>query len=363
MFSITRIRAVARKELRHLQRDRLTGGMVAGIPIIMTLLFGYAINNDVKHLPAAVVDLANTSASRALIADARASRVIDIVETATSKSDLEYMLGSGEISVGLYIPPDFEERKLNNQRPLGQLLVDGSDPTILQAARGLTRLPRQDVRTQPRETTFEFRALYNPERRSSIFIVPGLCGVILTLTMVLFTSIAIVRERERGNLELLITTPIASLELMIGKILPYIVIGYIQISLILLLGVLLFQIPIRGNLLDFYLGAAFFVASTLTLGLVISTLAASQFQAFQMSFMSFLPQLLLSGYMFPFEGMPKPAQWLAEIFPLTHFLRIARGVILRHADLPQLWSQIWPLIIFFIVTMLLAAMRFKKRLD
>jgi ABC-2 type transport system permease protein len=355
----SRIGAIAIKEFRHLGRDRVSGTMILGIPIVMTLLFGYAINNDVRHLSAGVVDDAGTSASRALLADAQATQVIDIVARADSPRALEQLLSRGDISVGIYVPPDFEQRRLRRDRPLAQLLVDGSDPIVLSAARGL-----QNIGLDPRSTPlFELRALYNPERRSPVFIVPGLCGVILTLTMVLFTAVAIVRERERGNLELLITTPIKPLELMVGKILPYILIGYLQVSLILLIGVSLFDVPVRGSLGQFYLGVGVFVVSTLTLGLLISTLATTQFQAFQMTFMSFLPQLLLSGFMFPFEGMPKPAQWLAEVFPLTHFLRIVRGIILRDADLRLMWPDIWPLLVFFAVMMTLATMRFRKRLD
>jgi ABC-2 type transport system permease protein len=196
-----------------------------------------------------------------------------------------------------------------------------------------------------------------------VFIVPGLCGVILTLTMVLFTAVAIVRERERGNLELLITTPVGRLELMLGKIVPYVVIGYLQVSLILAIGVWLFDVPVRGSLWHFYGGAGAFVVSILSLGLVISTLASTQFQAFQMTFITFLPQLLLSGFMFPFEGMPREARWLAELFPLTHFLRIVRGVVLREADLALMTAELWPLAVFFVVVMGVATLRFRKRLD
>lgn len=363
-LSGVRILAIARKEFFHLRRDHLTGGMVVGLPIMMTLLFGYAINNDVRNLNAGVVDEANTSASRALVADAVATQVINVVEHAGSTRQLERMIAAGKISVGLYIPNDFEERLAQKRPPYAQLLIDDSDPVILGAARGLAQLPLvRKSQTTVGATTFEVRALYNPERRSAVFIVPGLCGVILTLTMVLFTAIAIVRERERGNLELLITTPVQPLELMIGKIIPYVFIGYVQISLILLLGVSLFDVPVRGSMLDFYGGAGVFVISTLTLGLLISTVAETQFQAFQLTFMSFLPQLLLSGFMFPFEGMPKAAQYLAEIFPLTHFLRIVRGVVLRDADLAMLTADIWPLAAFFVVVMGLATMRFRKRLD
>ena len=363
VISGVRIWAIAKKEFFHLRRDHLTGGMVAGIPIMMSILFGYAINSDVRNLTAAAVDEANTSASRALLANTQASQVITFVRPASSVQELEQLIMSGKISVGVYIPPDFEARVIHNNTPYAQLLVDDSDPVILGAVRGLINVPVSPGRGGPAAKTFEARPLFNPERRSAVFIVPGLCGVILTLTMVLFTSIAIVRERERGNLELLITTPVLSLELMIGKILPYILIGYIQISIILLMGVWLFDVPIRGTLLDFYTGAGMFVISTLSLGLLISTIAETQFQAFQVTFITFLPQLLLSGFMFPFEGMPKVVQYLAEVFPLTHFLRIVRGIILRDATLPMLSAEMWPLALFFVVVILAATKRFQKRLD
>lgn len=362
-FSFQRAWAIARKEFSHLRRDRLTGGMVAGIPIVMTLLFGYAINNDVRGLPAAVVDEANSSASRALVAGARASQVVDELIPATSPWELAQLMAQGRVSVGIYIPEDFEERLALGRRPVAQMLIDDSDPVVLSAARALAALPLGPVEQTTERQTFEVRALYNPERRTAVFIVPGLCGVILTLTMVLFTSIAIVRERERGNLELLIATPVKSIELMVGKIAPYVVIGYFQVTIILGLGMWIFDVPIRGSLFDFYVGAGIFVVSVLTLGLIISTAAQTQFQAFQMTFMSFLPQLLLSGFMFPFEGMPRAVQWLAEIFPLTHFLRVVRGIVLKDADLSMLTADLWPLAVFFVVGMALATMRFNKRLD
>jgi ABC-2 type transport system permease protein len=207
------------------------------------------------------------------------------------------------------------------------------------------------------------RAYYNPERRSPVQIVPGLIGVILTMTMTLFTAVAIVRERERGNLELLITTPVRTPELMLGKIVPYMVIGLLQVTLVLGIGALLFDVPIRGRLLDIYAAGLIFVTATLGLGLLISTLVETQFQAFQLTFFTFLPQILLSGFMFPFDGMPRPAQWLAEAFPLTHFVRIIRGIMLRGATLPEVSRDLWPLAVFFVVTMGLATLRFRKRLD
>lgn len=359
--SLARIRAVAVKEFRHLRRDELSRAMILGIPVVMTLLFGYAINHDVRHLPAGVVDTADTSESRLLLARAQATRLIDIRRRYDSVLELEADLTRGEISVGIFVPPDFESRLSRRDRALAQLLIDGSDPVVQSVARSLAQLPLAEAGIQ--QPGLEMRVLYNSERRSPVFIVPGLTGVILNLTMVLFTAVAIVRERERGNMELLITTPILGLELMIGKITPYLLIGYLQASLIIALGIWLFDVPIRGSLVDFYLGIGLFVISTLTLGLMISTLATNQFQAFQMTFMSFLPQLLLSGFMFPFEGMPIPAQWLSELFPLTHFLRIVRGIVLRDGDLPMLWQDVWPLGLFFLVFMFLATLRFRKRLD
>jgi ABC-2 type transport system permease protein len=360
-----RVAAIAGKEFLHLRRDHLTGGMVGGVPIVMTLIFGLAINQDVRHLRAGVADLAGTRSARELALDAQASQVVDLVRAAESAEELERMLVRGEISVGIVIPRDFERRLARGERAPSQLLVDGADPVLFASARGLAELP---LRTAPpgaaaSPRAFELRPYFNPERRSPVFIVPGLCGVILTLTMVLFTGVAIVRERERGNLEMLITTPIRTVELMVGKILPYVAIGFVQVSLILLLAALFFRVPIRGSLLDFYAGAGVFIAATLTLGLLISTLAQTQFQAFQMTFVSFLPQILLSGFMFPFDGMPRPFQLFAELFPLTHFLRIARGVLLRGATLADLWPDLWPLAAIFTALLTLSVARFRKRLD
>ena len=365
MSALSRVRSIARKEVRQLLRDRLTFGMVIGVPLMQLLLFGYAINQDVRHLPAAVADQAGTRCSRQLVADAEASQVIDVVATANTAEELEALLRRGRVAVALLLPPDFERRLVGGGRPRAQLLVDGSDPVVFQSARGLLDLPTcaQRSRASPRSPTFELRAYYNPERRSPVQIVPGLIGVILTMTMTLFTAVAIVRERERGNLELLITTPVRTPELMAGKILPYMAIGLVQVTVILVVGSLLFRVPIRGSLVDAYAASLLFVTATLTLGLLISTLASTQFQAFQLTFFSFLPQILLSGFMFPFEGMPRAAQLLAEIFPLTHFVRIIRGITLRGAALGELGGELWPLAVFFAISLSAAIVRFRKRLD
>lgn len=365
--SLGRIRAIAAKELRQLRRDRLTLGMVVGIPILQLLLFGYAINTDVRHLRAAVADQAGSQASRWLAADAEASQVVDIVTRVDTPEELESLLRRGEVGVGILLPYDFDRRLRDPRRPAGQLLVDAADPTLLQATQPLAGIPPPTgVAAAGAETaemtTLALRPFYNPERRSAVQIVPGLIGVILTMTMTLFTAVAITRERERGNLELLITTPIRTPELMVGKILPYVGIGLIQATLILSVGWLLFRVPVRGSLLDLGAVCLAFICAALTLGLLISTLAQTQFQAFQLTFFSFLPQILLSGFMFPFDGMPRPAQWLAQIFPLTHMLRLVRGILLRGAGIGELWPSLWPLGVFFLVTATLAITRFHKRL-
>jgi ABC-2 type transport system permease protein len=360
-----RILAVATKEIRQLRRDRLTFGMIVGIPLMQMLLFGYAINFDVRGLEGGVVDEANTSMSRALIADIEATGLIRLKRHSGSIAHLEGALRSGDITIGIYIPADFERRRLDRDRPLAQLLVDGSEPGIENLARGVSMMPlasRSGIYMQ-RPATFEVLTAYNPEKRTAVQIVPALIGVILSMTMMLFTAVAIVRERERGNLELLITTPATPFELMVGKLLPYVAIGLIQTTLVLWLGVVLFDVPINGSLAALYVAALLFIAATLALGLLISTLAQTQTQAFQMSFVLLLPSILLSGFVFPFDGMPKAAQWLAQALPLTHFIELIRGIVLRGSDLGDLTTPAYKLAIFLGLALTLVTLRFHKRLD
>ncbi len=366
MISLPRLFAIMLKEIRQLRRDRLTFGMIVGIPILQITLFGYAINTDVRHLRAAVADQSGTQLSRILARDAAASQVIDIAARVRTPEDLEDLLREGRISVGIYIPADFAARLQDQDRTSAQLLIDGSDPLILAAARQLTGMTlRYETQPapEPRPPLFEIRNYYNPERRSAVNVVPGLIGVILTMTMVLFTAVAIVRERERGNLELLINTPVKNVELMVGKIIPYVAIGLVQVSLILLLGSLLFHVPIVGSLADVYLAALAFIAANLTMGLTISTLAKTQFQAMQTTFFFFLPSILLSGFMFPFDGMPKAAQIIAQVLPLTHFVRLIRGIMLRGAELSELLPELGALLTFAGIMLTVAVLRFRKRLD
>jgi ABC-2 type transport system permease protein len=279
--------------------------------------------------------------------------------------ELQRRMSAGEISVGIHIPPDFERRAQDGSRPAAQLLVDGSEPMVDSVARSLAAVPlpgRDGLYARP-SPAFEVRTEYNPERRTAVQIVPALIGVILNMTMVIFTAAAIVRERERGNLELLITTPIRSAELMAGKLLPYVAIGLVQVTLVLSVGSLLFDVPVNGSLVHLYLAALLFIAATLTLGLVISTLARTQFQAFQLAFFTMLPSILLSGFMFPFDGMPRAAQWIAQVLPLTHFNELVRGIVLRAAPIGDLGRPALKLLLFLVVALAIATLRFRKRLD
>jgi ABC-2 type transport system permease protein len=365
MKSLSRLLAIVKKEVRQLRRDRLTFGMIVGIPIIQMLLFGYAINTDVRNLRTAISNQANTHLSRQFVAELRETQVVNITTTDATLADLDDLLRTGKISIGVVIPADFDRRIVDRSRSAVHLLVDGSDPTILGVANQLKAMP-VSFDSESRDNALpniEVRAYYNPERRTPVNIIPGLMGIILTLTMMMFTAVAIVRERERGNLELLINTPVSSAELMVGKVIPYIVIGMIQLALILAVGDLLFQVPVRGSILDLYLAASAFIAANLALGLFISTAAKTQFQAMQMTFFVLLPSILLSGFVFPFDGMPTFARWLGEILPTTHFIRLTRGIMLRDAGIGELYPDLIALGVFALIAMTAAATRFTKRLD
>jgi ABC-2 type transport system permease protein len=362
--TFARIKAVAFKEFLQLRRDRLTGGMIVGIPLIQILIFGYGINMDVRHIRAGVVDEAGTSLSRSLVSQLEASQVVHFTERATNIHELRRLMSAGRISAGLYIPADFERRRLSQDRPLAQLLIDGSEPGVEGALRALAMAPvrvRAADISQP-QRPLEILTEYNPERRTAVQIVPALIGVILFMTMVVFTAISLVRERERGNLELLITTPVKSVELMIGKLVPYVVVGLIQTTLILVMGTLLFDVPVNGQIWQLYVGASLFIGATLALGLVISTFAQTQFQAMQLGFFTMLPSILLSGFLFPFDGMPPAAQWIAQVLPLTHFNTVVRGVVLRGAQLGDLTPALLKLTAFLVAAVTIAASRFRKRL-
>jgi len=369
-MNLRRLWSVVLKELRQMRRDRITLAMIVVMPVMQLVLFGYAINLNLRGLAAGIADQANTAGSRAVVMDMLATGVVAPVAEARTPEELVALLRRGEISVGIAIPPDFERRKADGSEAV-QVMIDGSDTAVQSAAAQLAQTPlavsvgvgQAPLASTPAPRAVGVVAFYNPERRSAVNIVPGLIGVILTMTMVLFTGVAIVRERERGNMELLIATPLSRSELMIGKVLPYVAIGFLQTTVILLLGVWLFSVPIRGGLLDVYAAAGLLILANLTLGLLISTRAQSQFQAMQMTFFVFLPSILLSGFMFPFAGMPLVAQWISELLPLTHFLRLVRGIMLRGASLAELWIDALALVALTAVMMSAAILRFHKRLD
>ncbi|HFQ5286406.1 TPA: ABC transporter permease [Vibrio vulnificus] len=365
MNALYRMKAIMVKEFRQLSRDRITFGMVVMIPLIQLLLFGYAINTDIRDIPVAVVDQSESTAGRILTESVKVTQVVSVTQRYATAEEAEQAIQDGIVRAALILPDDLTQRMAQG-RPLGQWIVDGSDTMISAAILGLQTMPLTDfdfqIRPKPTQT-FEVALYYNPSRRSAVNIVPGLLGVILTMTMILFTSAAIVRERERGNLELLITTPVRSFELMVAKIVPYIFVGLIQVFIILGLGHVIFGVPINGSVAQILLGTLLFIAASLTLGLVISTIANTQLQAMQMTVFILLPSILLSGFMFPYEGMPVAAQWIAEVLPATHFMRMIRGIVLRGADLFDLWRDTLWMIGFTLLGLIVASTRFKKSLD
>ncbi len=390
--SLSRILSMAGKELRQLSRDRLTLGFIVGVPAVQLLLFGYAINQDVRHVPTALVDHADSEGSRQLIGQLVATQTLDITEHPDSEATGRRLLRQGQVGALVVIPHDFSRAYYRGRGAEISVLVDATDPTLARAVRasvnGLMerldqRLERfavgggQDALRAPRDRAtfgakpelvhdrflqFTVLTLYNPELRTAAFVVPALLGVILTTTMILMTALAIVRERERGTFEFLIATPVSSAELMAGKILPDIGIGIVQIGIVLMTGLLLFRVPIEGRLIDLLVASVVFIAANLTLGLVISAKTTTQFQATQLSFFFFLPSVLLSGFMFPFHAMPMPAQWLGELLPLTHFIRLCRGILLRGASLGDLIGELAAMALFAVIGFAIASRVFTKRL-
>jgi len=368
MKSISHIIAITFKEFRQLSRDRLTFGMVVMIPLIQLLLFGYAINNNIRNISIGLVDDSASDMSRQIIASVIATQVVDVVDQYLSVQEAESAITRGDVRAVLYLPYDLDQRLSDptHARPLGQWIIDGSDNIVSSALLGLRNIPlprRNGLATPVTSPVLEAVLYFNPERRTPVNIVPGLLAIILTMTMILFTATAIVREKERGNLELLITTPVRSFELMIGKIIPYILIGLIQMVIILALGYLVFDVPINGSLLNIVSATLLFISASLTLGLIISTIAKTQLQAMQLTVFLLLPSIILSGFLFPYEGMPQPARYIAECLPATHFVRMIRGVVLRDASLADMAADSWFLLGFTIVGLAIATLKFRKSLD
>ena len=374
-FSAGRVLAVMIKEFKQLTRDRLTYAMMLGLPVIQLLLFGYAINTEPRHLPTAVLVQEDSVFARSIVGALAHSAYFDLSAQARSPAELDEMIRQGRVQFAITIPADFTHRVARGDH--AQILVeaDATDPSATGGAvAALSALPAQALAHDlkgalaPRgQATPAFdvivHARYNPEAITAFNIVPGLLGIILSLTLVMMTALSVTRETERGTMESLLATPVEPLEVMVGKLAPYVAIGLVQTVIILILARLLFGVPMEGGWMGLSLGVALFIVGSLALGFLISTVARSQLQAMQMSFFYIFPSILLSGFMFPFRGMPAWAQVLGEIIPVTHFLRVVRGALLKGQSLGDTWRELAALLAFVCVVTALAMARYRRTLD
>ena len=374
-FSATRWWSVVRKELLQLRRDRITFAMIVGIPLIQLTLFGFAINSDPKHLLTGLLVQDRSEFTRTYVAGMTASDYFEIVQQFPDEETSRTALARGKVQFVLTIPPDFTRRMLRGERPSMLLEADATDPAATgNAVAAAAQLPRS-VATKDLSgplaklaggaAPFDVRVhnLYNPEGITQYFIVPGLVGLILTMTLVLMTGLAITRERERGTMENLLAMPITPLEVMSGKIVPYVLIGLLQVTIIIAAASLMFNGPFAGSLFTFYCAALFFIAANLTVGITLSSLAQNQLQAMQLTMFYFLPNILLSGFMFPFQGMPPWARIIGEVLPLTHFNRLMRGILLKGNGWTDLWTDVWPIMLFIVVVLGIALRFYRRTLD
>jgi ABC-2 type transport system permease protein len=374
-FSLARFWAMVVKEFVQMRRDRLTFGMMVGIPLLQLVLFGFAINSDPKHLPAAVLLADHGPQGRTLLNAIKNSSYFEFVRQVQTESEAHDVLARGEVLFVITIPENFSRDLLRGDRPVLLVEADATDPAATSNAIGSLRslldtalqndLKGSIASLAATDGPVELRihALYNPEVITQYNIVPGLLGVVLTMTMVMITALAITRECERGTMENLLAMPARPFEVLIGKIIPYILVGYIQVGLILVAAYFLFGVPMLGSLSLLLVAALVFIAANLAVGITFSTIAKNQLQAVQMSFFFFLPSLLLSGFMFPFRGMPDWAQALGEGFPLTHFLRIVRGILLKGNGFEDISSEIWPMALFAAIALAIGVKRYRQTLD
>ncbi len=375
LHSLGRIGAVFMKELVQMRRDRLTFGMMFVLPIVQLILFGFAINTDPKHLPSALLVEEQTPIVRTMTQALETSDYFDFILQTDDPNESADLLARGEVSYVVSFPSGFTKALINGQRPQVLIEADASDPSassggIRQAQAILTNALRHDLKGpiaslagQPAPFELIVHPKYNPEGKTSYNIVPGLLGVILTMTLVMITSMAMTRETERGTMENLLAMPARPAEVMLGKILPYVAVGAAQTAVILVAADILFGVPFAGALWILMVGVTIFVIANLALGFTFSTVAKSQMQAMQLTFFFFLPSMLLSGFMFPFRGMPVWAQMIGEAFPLTHFLRVVRGVMLKDATLSQLQSPLLAMCLFTAIVMIIAMARYRRTLD
>lgn len=374
-FALTRFWAIVVKEFIQMRRDRVTFGMMIGVPLIQLVLFGFAINADPKQLPTAVLLADYGAQGRTLLQAIRNSSYFEFVREVKTEQEAEEVLARGEAQFVINIPPNFSRDVLRGERPAILVEADATDPAATSNAIGSLRVLMATALQRDLKGALEYvvgerspielrvHARYNPEAITQYNIVPGLMGVVLTMTMVMITGLAITRERERGTMENLLSMPTKPFEVMIGKVLPYILVGYIQVILILLAAHFLFGVPVYGNMSMLFLAALIFIVANLAMGITFSTLAQNQLQAMQLSFFFFLPSLLLSGFMFPFRGMPQWAQWIGEMLPLTHFLRIVRGIMLKGNGVEEVVLQLWQIALFAVVVLTIGVKRYRQTLD
>lgn len=358
-----------------MRRDRITFAMMIGIPFMQMILFGFAINSDPKHLPTAVLSADNSTFSRSIIQAMENSGYFRVVKVVQSEAEAALLIDEGDVQFVLNIPEQFSRKLLRGERPALLLTADATDPAAtsnaLSAFRSLTESvlardlegPLSHLRRPPAPLQSIIHTRFNPEGITQYNIVPGLMGVVLTMTLVIITALAMTRERERGTMENLLSTPVHPIEVMIGKIIPYIIVGYIQMCFIVLAARYLFHVPLAGNLLLLLVVSLLFIAANLGVGLTFSTLARNQLQAVQMAFFFFLPSILLSGFMFPFRGMPPWAQRVGEVLPLTHYLRIVRGILLKGNGIHEITPNMWPMAIFLVVALSIGFKRYRRTLD
>ncbi|NKJ47450.1 mannose-1-phosphate guanyltransferase [Burkholderia sp. SG-MS1] len=374
-FSPTRWWSIVLKELLQLRRDRITFAMIVGLPVVQLALFGFAINTDPKHLPTAVILADQSPFSRSFVAAMENSEYFRIVDTLQTEEQGRRALAEGRVQFVLTVPADFSRRLLRGERPALLVEADATDPTATGTALGALPSLVQPVADKditgalahlngtPAAFSVQVHRLYNPEGITQYNVVPGLMGVILTMTMVMMTGLAITRERERGTMENLLATPVLPLEVMTGKIVPYVAIGLVQVSIILAACRYVFNVPFEGSIVAIYLSSLLFIAANLTVGITLSSLAQNQLQAVQLTFFYFLPSLLLSGFMFPFAGMPRWAQLIGNVLPLTYFNRLVRGILLKGNGWAELWPSVWPLGVFTVVVLGIALRFYRRTLD
>jgi len=374
-FSIARMYAVFLKEFQQMMRDRLTFAMAVGIPIMQLILFGYAINTDPKGLPTALINLDQGALSRSFSAALQNTGYFRIDYTSDSERQADALIESGKVQFMVVIPSNFSQKLIRGEKPSILLSADASDPAASgNAIAALNTIvpralqhdlvgPLRYLQNTPPAYEVRVHKRYNPEGLSRYNIVPGLIGTILTMTMVMLTSLAMTRERERGTMENLLATPVRPAEVMVGKILPYVLMGYIQLVVIMSAAFLIFDVPMVGSLSLLFGLIGVFILANLAVGFTFSTIAKNQLQAMQMTFFFFLPSILLSGFMFPFRAMPVWAQYIGEVLPLTHFLRIVRGILLKGNSMSQLMSELWPMLAFLLITGLIALKRYRQTLD